>query len=421
MRCPKESTNIVELHRTTKKTLDGLKLKCKYGCEVPLLSYNTHLVQCEIAHKEDVTCWNCGNITNCKNVKQIKMIDTSQMKQEIENLKEVKDKNVELNDEIKKLQIKIIEQDIVIATNTLNYNKDIITNTIESIETIIKEKEKYLNIRKELGNFMQKLEIKYKEDDVENDINTCNSLQNKLNELIKSKASTEEEIENYGKKKLELLKDIQLIQQNKENAINNNNNNNDANIINGGDELRLHENPIENQVSNCFILPNSSAILTRFEFSNNNKTVKMISTSGYDWFGFMCKEKVPVNCKKYEFTIRIDKINTYADIMIGFCVGNTYGDKGFRNTNSSWMCFLNNGLFFNTGDRDYYFGKANVIKPKDGDLISICIELDTNIIYLKRNKQIVSNNLKMKMNDVQKMNLVPCIDMTDVGDQITIM
>ena len=38
-RCPKNSGSIRPVNRYIKDNLDGLKLRCRYGCEIPLLSY----------------------------------------------------------------------------------------------------------------------------------------------------------------------------------------------------------------------------------------------------------------------------------------------------------------------------------------------------------------------------------------------
>ena len=57
-RCNSQKYGIKEINKSLARTLDGLKLTCKYGCEVPLLSYNTHCYQCELSHKE-VVCFNC--------------------------------------------------------------------------------------------------------------------------------------------------------------------------------------------------------------------------------------------------------------------------------------------------------------------------------------------------------------------------
>lgn len=59
--CPMRCLNVElkEIQRFMKKILDGLKLKCKYGCEVSLLSYRNHLISCENERKI-LPCWNCG-------------------------------------------------------------------------------------------------------------------------------------------------------------------------------------------------------------------------------------------------------------------------------------------------------------------------------------------------------------------------
>jgi len=61
MRCPKITAEIKEISITKKRILDGLIIRCKINkCEVPLLSYKSHIVKCEQDHKNDVICWNCN-------------------------------------------------------------------------------------------------------------------------------------------------------------------------------------------------------------------------------------------------------------------------------------------------------------------------------------------------------------------------
>ena len=382
MRC--RNFNTVEVHRAMKKTLDGLKLKCKYGCEVPLLSYNSHIIQCELSHKDDINCWNCGNLTTTKKLVQENMEDMSFLKQELENLKNVNMANQEL-----------IEENYRLKENLLVASSEIIKLKYEKTEEVMKEKEKNRLLFIELDDFMKRIQSNYFL------VNGNEKIENEkeiLNKLLQEKVKNDEDIEKHKKSKLYNIK----------NELKTNDKNDNLN------QMQIFK-------ENCFVPPTNPNILSKFEFSNNNKSVKMITTSGYNWNGLICQEKVPRNSKTYEFTIRIDNINTYADIMIGFCVINTNGDNGFRNTNTSWMCFLNNGLFFNAGDRDQFFAKSIIIKPKDMDIFSLCIELDTSLIYLKKNNQKISASLKMKINDLQKSMLIPCIDMADAGDKITIL
>ena len=121
MRCPKQSANIIDIHRSTKKFLDGLKLKCKYGCEVSLLAYNAHVIQCENSHKDDTNCWNCGNPSK-----------PSEMKED-------KEENI---------------------LNLIKENEDFVVKS----QNFAEEKE---NGQKEIENFLELLKLKNQKDEVD--------------------------------------------------------------------------------------------------------------------------------------------------------------------------------------------------------------------------------------------------------------
>ena len=84
LRC--ENSQVRELNRSLKKILDGLKLKCKYNCEVSLLSYNSHVKSCEESKKE-VPCWNCGKKGPHEDLKVKSGEEYEKLKAEIAELK----------------------------------------------------------------------------------------------------------------------------------------------------------------------------------------------------------------------------------------------------------------------------------------------------------------------------------------------
>ena len=63
-----KKSSIKPISKSITRVIDGLKLKCKYGCEVPLLSFNSHSKSCELAHKQ-VLCFNCNRIANYSELK----------------------------------------------------------------------------------------------------------------------------------------------------------------------------------------------------------------------------------------------------------------------------------------------------------------------------------------------------------------
>jgi len=85
MRC--SDSIIVDINRSLKKIFDGLKLKCKYDCEVPLLTYSEHIIKCEDSRRE-IDCFNCGKKCKASEVKFKSDLEVEALRSEIALLKE---------------------------------------------------------------------------------------------------------------------------------------------------------------------------------------------------------------------------------------------------------------------------------------------------------------------------------------------
>ncbi len=109
--CPSRCKKIVlkEVPRLFKNMLDGLKLKCKNGCEVSLLDYNNHIQHCEgIKKDKEVKCWNCSSLVSVS-----KIVVTEE---EYLSLKKELEKKEKENEEIRaNLKAEIHKRDIEIS------------------------------------------------------------------------------------------------------------------------------------------------------------------------------------------------------------------------------------------------------------------------------------------------------------------
>ena len=86
-RCPKNKDALRQVNRYIKDNLDGLKFRCRYGCEIPMLSYDSHIKKCHDDHKDDIKCWNCSNNSHPYTMKQVNEEDIHALKKEHEDTK----------------------------------------------------------------------------------------------------------------------------------------------------------------------------------------------------------------------------------------------------------------------------------------------------------------------------------------------
>ena len=335
-KCPKKSDTVKEVCKLFARVLNGIKLKCKYGCEVKLLDYKKHFNKCETDNKQ-IMCFNCGKLS-------------------------------------------------------------------KYCDVIIKSEDEVMQIRQEIEFY--KSEAKDKTEDAEN----------ALRDIIKLKECKEQQIK-ITEEELTKIK-MEISELNKDHL----------NLRNSIEKLATKQGIGELGYRNEFYFPIETrvhAYLTNpmnsdFKISNFNKTIKKIS--GIDhWYGFFCKDKIGSN-GIFEFSVKIDNINEYPSIMIGFSVGGTNNLKGLYANDSSWMCCLHGGRFYNAGNENDYFCSRNmIVRPSVDDIVSICINTRTWVIYVKVNGKVIPTEIKMNIGEGMKGNIYPCVDLARVGDQITLI
>ncbi len=158
-----------------------------------------------------------------------------------------------------------------------------------------------------------------------------------------------------------------------------------------------------------------------FEFSKERLTVKKTFPST-EWTGAICKEIID-HGKNNEFSIMVESSERFF-ICIGYTTVDTEfdgDDLGFNEMKSSWMCNIANGKFKNGGVSDLYFCDASQLNPQVGVVFTICIDIQNDLIYLKKNNEEIGSKLKLQINNIQKKKLCPCIDILEQNDKITIV
>ena len=85
------------------------------------------------------------------------------------------------------------------------------------------------------------------------------------------------------------------------------------------------------------------------------------------------------------------------------------------------MCNIHSGKFCNGGKYKDYFWNNKLIKPITGDIVSICFDTNEMQLYMKINGKTQSKHFTMFINDTQKNNLYPCLDMYNINDQIQLI
>jgi len=451
LKCSYPNFSIKDVHITKKKILDGLKLRCKYGCEVPLLSFYSHQIPCENNNKE-IRCWNCNHLTKqCelrvkvekdfnKQIELISKYNESQKEKdqkinlledkieelEIEKYKDKEKYEVEISsyrDKLEKVDIDISDLRHDYEEKLLKMKNDISVLRYENsnlVEQYSKKDEEKLRAEKEIVELKIKLagkrlaDFKRKNDDnsskkelFEEKLSKYQCLLNKItseekaekDKLITTEFNANKEIEDLNQQIILLNYSIEKVMVFREN-------------LQTEDKFLITK---EIQIVTSFINPKND----NFQFFNGNKTIKVVSGGKWDWLGFFCKDKI-VNVGIQEFSIKIESTKD-AYFLIGFAVAGTPTAKGLHNTEHSWMCDLYDGEFYNAGSHGNYFWEKNTVKLITGDIISISLDTVLNQLTMKRNGLVVGSSLNMKLKDGNKQKLHPCVDMRDVGDQITIV
>ena len=358
MRCPLNKCTIKEISRLMKNLMENTQLKCKFGCEVSLLSYPEHIIKCETNHKDDITCKYCGRNSQYLGLKNQ---NSNLLKQNID------------------MKIQILE------TN-LKYEEEILRS---KLELKLKKVEEFNRVKKELDDLI----IEYNFTQLKT-LEVVKSIKLKIEDLKQERSLLPNSDEIYYEEDIYLSRRTNSLFR--------------SNILNSVPDMK------EKKLKTSFVKTDNPNI----DFLNNNRTIKL---KQYGWIGIMCDEKVGSN-GAFEIDFRIDNTNYFGYIILGFAVAGTDSSNGFYTTNKCWMFDLRDGYLFNNDGSDCNCYLITGCKPKNGDIISLCIDMDLDEIYIKFNGILYSYRKKMRNFDsAKKENLYPCVDFYSQNDQISLM
>ncbi len=164
--CKKSSVKIKNVYKVIAEFLNELKLKCKYGCEIPLLAFISHCNQCEIDHLEDVNCWNCRNITKPSKMKEEReenihkiMKDNKELKHKLaQNLEDQQFKESEIESQIELLRLYSVKERIngkVFKIEARLKRREKIKLMIEKLEQELNLEEDSQTLNKELNKLLK--------------------------------------------------------------------------------------------------------------------------------------------------------------------------------------------------------------------------------------------------------------------------
>jgi len=477
MRCPKNQSTVININRTIKKNLDGLKLRCKYGCEVPFLSYEMHVRH---SHKDDIKCWNCEKISNKNSIKQVKEDNSKvKIKELIKTITTKEEQILILNNDLEQKNKELFELKSRIASLVDNKNKEkereslILKAKNEDLEAAIKLKEKEINVlnqkneeqtqalkpkkgeinqlKNKIEDYEEALKLFFSQDLLREQIKIYEVLQKKLKEvndnpcnpgkkmdltnltnLYNNKIDHREALKTINLSKIEMdLERLKLnevdIKDSLAKLVRNKSCLTNLKCINihHVPEVDEQERPIE-KIQTTF--KNIKKVTTKdYQFFNENKTIRKMRENK---IGIYCTDKVKMEGIQ-EFSIKIDSINLdkkiqdspIVSILFGFTVTGTCPLDGFHNTKTSWMCCLNSGGFYNAGDIEHYFVDKNKswIKPNIGDIYGICFDSENDEMLLKKNGVACSPRLQILINKKQKKSINPCVDILLSGCAVTII
>ena len=104
--------------------------------------------------------------------------------------------------------------------------------------------------------------------------------------------------------------------------------------------------------------------------------------------------------------------------MLGFAVGGKTKEGGLHAQSEKWMFSLNNGYYLNDNGAGWFSTQIHVI---NGDTVSMCIDTQELYLYLKVNGKETGLRRKIDINEQQKQNLYPCLDLNSPNDQISLI
>jgi len=152
-----------------------------------------------------------------------------------------------------------------------------------------------------------------------------------------------------------------------------------------------------------------------YEISNKSKSFKKKSNSS--WQGLFFNEKVVFDDQIKEYSIKLDKI-TSSYLKFGFAVGGQVKENGLHNSRERWMLYFNDGTYCCTNGKNVFRASLDLCNK---DVITACIDTKESILYFKINGKEVGYRKRILMNNPQKKNLFPCLDLHTQNDQITLI
>jgi len=147
--CPSRcsSNSYVDIPRLFKQILEGLKLKCKYGCTVSLLNYSQHKSLCELKNKE-VVCWNCQKVTLKQSELLLKEEDYKNLIKKNEEViiieKNIKEKNEERINKLELENNRLSNRVIELENELKNLNLSAKSNKKLDLDLAGSYKDRYL-------------------------------------------------------------------------------------------------------------------------------------------------------------------------------------------------------------------------------------------------------------------------------------
>ena len=184
-------------------------------------------------------------------------------------------------------------------------------------------------------------------------------------------------------------------------------------------------NEIADENSKKVLLSKENSLRTGFnreksincDLYNFNKTIKIIPFGHQPfWYGYIFDDKV-FEKGITEVNIRIDNTDESLNFIIGFTYNNTIQNNGYWKTNTSWMFNFKCGSFYNPGishrEVDCYFS-SDSIRPTNNDIVTLSFNPVDNSISIKINGVVCAKKQMNFLDDDQKQNLYPCIDIYNV-------